>query len=358
MQLKIKLLIFSACCLIFSQSLATVKLPAIIRDNMVLQGGMAIPVWGWASPGEKIQIEMNGLHYQCVTATDGNWSIKLKNLKNSGPFEMTVKGEKNEIAVKNIMIGEVWLASGQSNMEFGIQTELNGEKAVKEATDSLIRFFYVPMATSLLPKTDIDPVSDKSLNGKWIVCTPDNMAKNWAWHGFSTIGYYFAQHIRQTTNAVVGMIGSYKGGTEAQTWISNDGFKMKPELPKYLNEHKRLIEESLTGNTKADIKGPSNFYNAMIAPILPYGIKGVIWYQGESNGDNLDEAIEYADIFPRLINDWRKNWGQGKFPFLYVQLPNFKKSAQTPSEDYWAWVREAQLKTLTLPNTGMAITIE
>ena len=345
-------------CFAAMASMAKVTLPTIISDNMVLQCGMRTPVWGRANPGEKIKVQLNGKTYFSKTDFRGNWFVKMDDLRPGGPFEMTFTGTENKLIIRNILIGEVWLASGQSNMEFGIQTELNGEKAIQEASDSLIRFFYVPMAASLIEKEDIDPVSSESLNAKWVVCSPKAMAKNWAWHGFSAVGYYFAQRIRKTTGTAVGMIGSYKGGTEAQTWISQRGFSLKPILPLYLKEHQRLLEEAKTADKKADNKGPSNLFNAMISPICPFGIKGVIWYQGESNGNNLTEALEYKDIFPRLIKDWRRNWQQGNFPFLYVQLPNFKKTAQTPSEGNWAWVREAQSKTLNLPQTGMAVTID
>ena len=351
-------ILFIVFCFAGLASMAKVKLPTIISDNMVMQCGMKTPVWGSANPGEKIQIQLNGKTYYCTTDKTGCWRVKMDNLKPGGPFEMTVTGTENKLIIHNVLIGEVWLASGQSNMEFGIQTELNGQKAIQEATDSFIRFFYVPMAASLEEKKEIDPVSSVSLNAKWVVCSPETMAKNWAWHGFSAVGYYFAQQIRKTTGTAIGMIGSYKGGTEAQTWISHSGFSLNPILPQYLKEHQRLLDEAKTTDKKADNKGPSNLYNAMISPICPFGIRGVIWYQGESNGDNLNEALEYKDIFPRLIKDWRKNWQQGNFPFLYVQLPNFKKAAQTPSEGNWAWVREAQSKTLSLPHTGMAVTID
>ncbi|MGQ8336207.1 sialate O-acetylesterase [Sunxiuqinia sp. A32] len=357
---KLFVLLGGILLLLFASNdgVAAVKLPAIISDNMVLQGGMKSPVWGWASAGETVEIEFNGKQYKTVADAKGNWSLKLKSLKSGGPYEMKVKGQDNTIIIKNILVGEVWLASGQSNMEFGIQTEAEGEQAIKNATDSMIRFFWVPFAKSLEEQKDIPPVSEGSLNGKWVVCSPETMAANWAWHGFSAVGYYFALEIRKSSGKAVGMIGSYKGGTEAQPWISQSGFDLEPALPAYKEKHKELVEQVKKSAKEADFRGPSNAYNAMIAPICPFGIRGVIWYQGESNGDNLDEAVEYLDIFPRLIRNWRNLWDEGDFPFLYVQLPNFKKVAETPSEGNWAWVREAQLKTLALPNTGMAVTID
>src|SRR5262249_52380289 len=151
---------------------------------------------------------------------------------------------------------------------------------------------------------------------------PALMASKWAWHGFSAVGYYFARQIRSVTGAPVGVIGTYKGGTPAQSWVRS-----------------------------------GNYFNAMIHPLIPYAIKGAIWYQGESNGDRLSDALHYRTLFPVMINDWRADWGQGNFPFLFVQLPNFREPAKLPSEGNWPWVREAQQHALELPNTGMAAAI-
>jgi sialate O-acetylesterase len=370
----------------FDRASAKITLPAIIGDNMVLQRGIKIPIWGWADPEETINITFQGKKFETKALQNGKWSLKLGSYAKGGPYEMQLSSAKNNITLKNILIGDVWLASGQSNMEFGIQTEKSGPTEIVNARDSMIRLFYVPMAFSIMPRENMDaPASSR--NGKWIVCSPEAMADTkFAWHGFSAAGYYFAKEIRGHEKAPVGMIGSYKGGTPAQAWMSLEGLNQSPAFDTYINAHQKLVEDlenarkhypkkfaeyqaklkNTDQNSSAPkpqapqppeggFSAPSNLFNAMIMPIIPFGIKGVIWYQGESNADKLPQAIEYRQLFPRLISDWRKNWSQGNFPFLFVQLANYKKAARKPSEGVWAWLREAQLKTLGIQATGMAV---
>jgi sialate O-acetylesterase len=365
---------------------AKITLPAIIGDNMVLQRGIKVPIWGWADPGEVINITFQGKKFQTEVTKNGKWLLKLDVYAKGGPYEMQISSVQNTFTLKNILIGDVWLASGQSNMEFGIQTEKSGPTEIVNASDSMIRLFYVPMAFSIMPRENMDaPVGSR--NGKWIVCSPEAMADTkFAWHGFSATGYYFAKEIRAYEKTPVGMIASYKGGTPAQAWMSQEGLSQSPAFDTYVNAHQKLVEN--LENARKDypkklaeyqekikkldpgvssskpqppvqpeggFSAPSNLFNAMINPIIPFGIKGVIWYQGESNGDKLSQAIEYQQLFPRLISDWRKNWSQGNFRFLFVQLANYKKAARKPVEGIWPWVREAQLKTLDMQATGMAV---
>jgi sialate O-acetylesterase len=370
----------------FDRVSAKITLPAIIGDNMVLQRGIKVHIWGWADPGEVINITFQGKKFQTEATKNGKWLLKLDVYAKGGPYEMQISSVQNTFTLKNILIGDVWLASGQSNMEFGIQTEKSGPTEIVNARDSMIRLFYVPMAFSIMPRENIDaPASSR--NGKWIVCSPEAMTDTkFAWHGFSAAGYYFAKEIRAHEKTPVGMIGSYKGGTPAQAWMSLEGLNQTPAFDTYVNAHQKLVEN--LENARKDYpkklaeyqekikkldpgvssskpqppmqpeggySAPSNLFNAMINPIIPFGIKGVIWYQGESNGDKLSQAIEYRQLFPRLISDWRKNWSQGNFPFLFVQLANYKKAARKPVEGIWPWVREAQLKTLDMQATGMAV---
>lgn len=407
--------------LIVNAAFAQFKLPAIFGDNMVLQRGMKVPVYGWGEVGEQVQVDFMGKTYKTTTGADGKWLVKLGSYKAGGPYTMSVKGKSVSLTYTNILIGDVWVASGQSNMEFGIQTEKHAADAIPKATDGLIHFFYVPMVLSLQPVYDIPKQSADSPNGKWLVCSPEVLANpKFAWHGFSAVGYYFAQQIRQSTDVPVGMIGSYRGGTPAQAWITAEGLKQSPAFTKYVDIHQKLIDNFETatasypqkqalyrdslkiwntevGNayvevikqwnvdvTQAKAAGqplpirpkpsrpapivpadplggyqtPTGCFNGMIAPIFGYGIKGVIWYQGESNGDSYADAIDYKNVFPRMINDWRRVWGQGDFAFLYMQLPNFRQPAVTPSENNWPWVREAQTKTLSLAKTGMPVVID
>ncbi|MDB5121779.1 MAG: 9-O-acetylesterase [Sphingobacteriales bacterium] len=375
------------CVFTIPTAIAAIKLPAIIGNNMVLQRGIKVPLWGWATIGEEIQISFQGKVFKTTADKEGKWFVKLSSYKAGGPFEMSLKSNESQIELKNILIGDVWVASGQSNMEFGIQNEKTGTEEIPKATDSQIHMFYVPMASALEPQKDIATVPAGSRNGQWIVCSPEAMADTkWSWHGFSAVGYYFAKELRSSTGSPVGMIATYKGGTPAQAWISLPGLQQAPAFSNYINNHQSFLDNyekvkqeypakeatfqaafkqwnlQQTGAkpqapTRPDggFSAPSNLYNAMVSPLVPYGIKGVIWYQGESNADKLPQALEYKSLFPRLISDWREKWGQGNFPFLYVQLANIRKPAETPSEGIWPWLREAQLKTLSVTKTGMAV---
>jgi len=406
-----------ALWLISNAAFAIVKLPAIFGDNMVLQRGIAVPVYGWADAGELVIVDFMGKTYKATTGTDGKWSMKLGSYKAGGPYQMRVRGNNTEITYSNILIGDVWLASGQSNMEFGIQTEQHGADAIARATDNQIHFFYVPMNLSLTPQYDIVKQSPDWPNGKWLVCSPQVLADTrFAWHGFSAVGLYFAEQLRKSEKVPMGMIGSYCGGTPVQGWISEEGLKQEPAFTRYADTRQRLADnfdeasktyphrqelyrDSLktwtaevgdafnqaikqwemdaaaakANNQPAPVRpkplrpapvqpvdplggyqSPTLCYNGVIAPLVGYGMKGVIWYQGESNGDRMDDAVEYKDLFPRMIQDWRAKWGLGDFAFLFMQLPNFRGAAVTPSQDAWPWVREGQAKTLSLPNTGMA----
>ncbi|MGC4016406.1 MAG: sialate O-acetylesterase [Luteolibacter sp.] len=372
---------------------------------MVLQQGADIPVWGWAAPGEKVSVSLAGSQKAATADAAGNWRVRFSPMKiTREPVALTVKGE-NTVELTDVLIGEVWLASGQSNMEFGIQKDADGTESIRSATDPQIRMFFVPWGTALEPQSNMAATPPDSLNGKWQVCSPQVMGAQWAWNGFSSVGYYFARDLRKATGHPVGMIASYKGGTPAEAWTSVAGLKLDPALTRHVEAHEKLVAEYPTKNAafpglkaEADrqrkaaesewkqaverakaggqpepkrpqipnppepnggFSGPGNNFNAMISPLIPYAIKGVIWYQGESNADNMAEAKEYVRLFPRLITDWREHWTQGDFPFLYVQLASFKPHPPTAVEDApWPILREAQLKTLRLPKTGMASAVD
>jgi sialate O-acetylesterase len=384
---------------------AAVKLPAIFGDHMVLQQGADIPVWGTAAAGEKVTVALASRQLATTADATGRWIVRFPAAKaGSQPLTLTVKGE-NSLTFEDVLIGEVWLASGQSNIEFGIQKDAEAAETIRTATDSQIRMFFVPWATALNPQTDLAATPKDSLNGKWQVCSPETMQAKWAWNGFSAVGYYFARDLRKATGHPVGMIASYKGGTPAEAWTSIDGLKKIPALAHHVADHDKLVADFPTKTAafpqlkaEADEKrkaaeaawkqaadqaktagqpeparpqipsppepdggfsGPGNNFNAMVAPLIPYAIRGVIWYQGESNGDNMEEAKEYSTLFPTLIQDWRTRWNRGDFPFLYVQLACFKQHPKDAVENApWPLVREAQQKALALPNTGMASAVD
>lgn len=501
--------LFSLAAGRFCEVVAEVKPAKIFTSNMVLQKGIENTIWGWAAKNEAVSVSLNGKTVKTRTGNDGKWSAKLPVMEYGGPYTLTIKG-KNTVELNNIMIGEVWICSGQSNMQWNVQNSNNAEEEIAAANYPGIRLFQVPMKVSQYPLEDIGA-------GEWKICSPETVP------GFSAVGYFFGRELHQKLNVAVGIIQSAWGGTVAETWISAQTIQQDPDFARKLEEMKskdvlgeaeqnqkrirellgdeiskkdigivdgqpvwampgfddsnwrtltvpkiwdeqgfenidgiayyrctiNLSEEQsqkdatlylgkvddrditwmngveigktngpssqnriypveanslrpgkniltvrvndrggkggiwgnpeeqflLIGNEKIDISGewkfrfaqpvvietnlpnkyPCLLFNAMINPIIPYGIKGAIWYQGESNADR---AVQYQRLFPSLITDWRKHWQLGDLPFLWVQLANFTKPDVKPSESQWAELREAQTMTLKLPNTGMASAID
>jgi len=353
-----------------SSAFADVKLPAVIGSNMVLQRGIKVPIWGTAEPGERVTVTFRDQRVSATADTQGRWLAKLKPLEPGGPFEMTVAG-KNTIALRNIMVGDVWVCSGQSNMEYSVQGLTNAQQEIAAADYPQIRLCYVKHVTAEQPLTGTE--------ASWQVCAPATVP------GFSAVAYLFARELHKELGVPVGLIGTYWGGSPAEAWTSRPTLEADPSLKAILDgwqqelanyqkakaSYDRQLAEWQQAADKAKAEGkpapskpnppggpgwqPASLYNGMIAPLLPYAIKGAIWYQGESNAGR---AYEYRKLFPAMIQDWRRAWGQGDFPFLFVQLPNFMAVKPDPSESEWAELREAQLMTLSLRNTGMAVAID
>ena len=487
---------------------AQVKVPTYFSNNMVLQKGMAIPVWGWATPGEKVTVTLDQSSMSTTADKEGKWNVKLPAMNYGGPYQLTIQGKTN-LSFENVMIGEVWVCSGQSNMEFQLITSKNGEAEVAASNYPNIRLFTVK-------KTISHQQQEKLQDGEWSQCSPATSSN------FSAVGYFFGRELHQKLNVAIGLINSSWGGTIAETWTSEQTIGQNPdftnqlaqlkkinlddyaksvenevkqrvgetstidkgmkngqalwaapayndaawktmELPGYIESNglqgvdgivwfrkeitlsadeakqkstlylakindsdSTYINGTLVGSTRLqaeksrvypieagllkpgkniitvrieDIGGmggvygnpatlylqsgdhnislvgswkykvgivkfnavlspnsyPTLLYNAMIHPLVPFAIKGAIWYQGESNAER---AKQYRRVFPDLIKDWRAHWNQGDFPFLFVQLANFKKQDSIPVESDWAELREAQTMTLALPNTGMAVTTD
>ena len=487
---------------------AQVKVPTYFSNNMVLQKGMAIPVWGWATPGEKVTVTIDQSSMSATADKEGKWNVKLPAMNYGGPYQLTIQGKTN-LSFENVMIGEVWVCSGQSNMEFQLITSKNGEAEVAASNYPNIRLFTVK-------KTISHQQQEKLQDGEWSQCSPATSSN------FSAVGYFFGRELHQKLNVAIGLINSSWGGTIAETWTSEQTIGQNPdftnqlaqlkkvnlddyaksvenevkqrvgetstidkgmkngqalwaapayndaawktmELPGYIESNglqgvdgivwfrkeitlsadeakqkstlylakindsdSTYINGTLIGSTRLqaeksrvypidagllkpgkniitvrieDIGGmggvygnpatlylqsgdhnislvgswkykvgivkfnavlspnsyPTLLYNAMIHPLVPFAIKGAIWYQGESNAER---AKQYRRVFPDLIKDWRAHWNQGDFPFLFVQLANFKKQDSIPVESDWAELREAQTMTLALPNTGMAVTTD
>jgi sialate O-acetylesterase len=364
-------------CLIFLLSLqsafADVKLPALISDNMILQRHIRIPIWGTADPGEKVTIMFGDQKIAVTADNDGKWIAKLKSMKAGGPFDMTVKG-KNEIMLRNILIGDIWVCSGQSNMQWPVGASLNSDKEIAEAKYPMIRLFSVKLSVSDKPLKDTE--------GKWAMCSPETIPN------FSAVGYFFGRDLHKSLNIPIGLINASWGGTPAESWTTKETLESDPDYKPILERWQQVVDsypqaqqkyqEQLAqwekDAQKAKDEGkeepkkpnppnpplnnpwmPSGLYNSMISPLTLYAIKGAIWYQGESNADR---AYQYRKLFPAMIKDWRKMWDQGDFPFFFVQLANFLATKPEPSESAWAELREAQLMTLSLPKTGMAVIID
>ncbi|MBC9914545.1 sialate O-acetylesterase [Chitinophaga varians] len=492
-------------CLLGSGVIAQIRMPKVFGDSMVLQREQPIPVWGWAVPGTTITGTLGTAQVKTLTSKDGKWMLRFPARKAGGPYTLKISGGGAEVACKNVLIGDVWLASGQSNMEWQVKDAKDAKKEIAVSNWPQIRFLVVEHNKSLMPQQDI-------ADGKWKACDTAHTGR------FSAVAYYFARRIHQEQGVPVGIIQSTWGGTPVEAWTGKEGLlalpvakqrilandtlttadfvqdsidglrfwdmvyhpqnnadhdvpaaafddaswsqvnmpalvadfggpyegvvwmRKKIVLPAsfknealtvelghpemnyslYVNGHeicKTVWNASLShrysipaallkagenvialriamlwgggglnppadsiyltdGITRISLAGPWRYkkdlesplpairnyhcypamlFNAMIHPLVPYAIKGVIWYQGEANEN---AGFDYRQLFPGLINDWRQRWQQGAFPFLYVQLANYKKMQPAPSESGWAEVREAQAMTLSLPNTGMACTID
>lgn len=359
---------------------ADVKMPSFFSDNMVLQRDIPLNVWGWASPGEAVTVSFAGQTVSAAADNDGKWAVKLAPLQlNKEAQELSVSG-KNKLSFKNVLVGDVWVCSGQSNMQMVVISTTNAKDEIAASENPLIRHIAIPILTSLYPKDDVAPV-------KWNIAGPQTTGY------FTAAGYYFAREIVKETGVPVGLINTSWGGTRIEPWTTAEAFKKFPELKsiseqvdswtpttesgkknfvKYIEEMKVWIPTAETAlkdgkmtppvplapgaaNNQAH---PTMIFNSMVSPIVNYGIKGVLWYQGCANGS---EGEIYTYKMNALISGWRALWKQGDFPFYYVQLANFQAPTPDNAEggNGWAKLREAQLKTLAVvPNTGMAVIID
>ena len=375
-------LIFLLCCLSLRLSeiglRAEIKLPALISDGMVLQQGTKVTLWGTADPGEQVTVTVNRSEARGVADSEGQWSAKLGPLNAGGPHTVTIAG-KNTITLHDVLVGEVWVCSGQSNMAITVGptrppyfTGVNNyQEELHAANHPMLRLFTVERAVARKPQRD--------LKGSWVSARPETV------NDFSAVGYFFGRQLLQTLNVPVGMIHSSLGSTTAEVWMRRAALESDPDLKSILESEKtiatsyrkvfdkfeRQYEQWKLDSEKAEAEGkpgplapkipddprqshtrPAALYNAMIFPLTFFAIKGVIWYQGESNSDRPGQ---YRKLFPALIRDWRQAWGQGDFPFLFVQLASW--GIQYFQLNFPA-LREAQSIALTLPNTGMAVTTD
>jgi len=307
--------------------MANVSLPAVISDHMVLQQNAEVTIWGWGNPSEPITVTGSWDNKEIKTKASNlaQWQVKIQTPTTGGPYTLTVQGY-NKIVIEDILMGEVWLCSGQSNIEWTTRAGIEGGAAeIQKANFPAIRFFTVP-------KKSADGVQ-LDLAGKWVVCTPETMPD------FSAVGYFFGREVHQQLNRPVGLINSSWGGTPAEVWVNSATIAGNAGLAQ--------AAAALTEVEYGPVR-PGKAYNAMIAPLIPYKIAGALWYQGESNVSNPEN---YAELLPALIGNWRQEWGY-EFPFYFVQIAPYKYG-----ESAYAGVqlRDAQRRSLRVPNTGMVV---
>ncbi|MFP6900535.1 MAG: sialate O-acetylesterase [Opitutales bacterium] len=316
---------------------AAVKLPSILGSHMVLQQGEPVPVWGWADPSEEVTVTFHGTSVSTKADKDGKWQVNLPACKaNSKGTDLVVKGS-NEIKLVDILVGEVWLCSGQSNMEWTVSRSTNAKEEIANAKHPLIRHLKV------LHRPSDKPDSDVKTSG-WQVCSPSTVAN------FTAVGYYFGRHLQQELEIPIGLIGSNWGGTRIEPWTPPEGFKAVPALKE---SHADKLDQFPQKRGKGiNHQSPLALYNGMISPLLPYAIKGAIWYQGESNNG---EGMLYHEKMKALIAGWRSVWNKPDLPFYFVQLAPFKYR-KDPKDLLGIW--QAQLETLKVPHTGMAVTTD
>jgi sialate O-acetylesterase len=363
-----------------------VKPHGLFTDGAVLQQGMRVPVWGTAAEGEKVTVSIEGQTVS-TTATGGQWRVRLKPLRAGGPYTMKIAGE-NTVELHDLLVGEVYVCSGQSNMELPLAQTADAQAAIAGSTDPMLHLFTVRHRISDTPVRDV--------SGAWQTCGPETVKS------FSAVAYFFGRDLRRARKVPVGLIESAWGGTPAEAWTSRATLESDSRLrgirtayaraaARYpfdqmaYEEARARYQEELAAAQQEGPRGPapgagrsaaenapppppkaparpynpvnqnrpSGLYNGMILPLQPYAIRGAIWYQGESNAGR---AYEYQTLFPAMIQNWRTDWAQGDFPFFFVQLAPFTKIVAEPQESDWAELREAQrLTALTLPRTAMAV---
>jgi sialate O-acetylesterase len=353
---------------------ADVTLPDILGSGMVLQRNQTIPIWGKAAPGEVVTVAFAGKAKKTTADKDGSWRVYLDHMSASAtPATLTITG-RNKIELQNILVGEVWLVSGQSNMQLTLPETNNGAAVLAAATHANIRLFDVSRRVGL--KQESGPL------GTWQVCSPDTVK------GFSAAGYYFGVELQRVLNVPIGLINSSFGGTQAEAWTPVEyllaSADLRPtvertkiweaERPRVRAEYDEVLKkwreavEKAKGDGTVPPRQPTvpdalrpqriaaSLYDGMIAPLIPFAIRGAVWYQGEANEAR---AQQYGLLLPTMIRSWRERWGQRDFPFAIIQLPNYREPKPDPADEPWSHLREAQrLTAMSTPHTGLIVTID
>lgn len=375
-----KLKIFTALLLasFFSQSIqADVTVPNLFGDNMVLQQNQTIRIWGWADAGEKVVVSLGGSKTETNADKDGNWKAELPARKaDNQPLKLVIQGQ-NKLEFSDVLMGEVWVCSGQSNMGWAVQSSFDADLTSLSANYPRLRLISVPQVGTQEPQTNF--------NGKWEKCNPETVKS------FSAVGFYFGQQLHQILDVPVGLIDNAWGGSACEAWVSRDRLEADPQYKELLDKWKATEANYDFDKVMADFNvrleawkkkaaaarkagksaprrprnprnplagqhRPANLYNGVLKPIIGYPIQGAVWYQGESNAGR---AYQYRDLFPLMIQQWRDEWKIGDFAFYWVQLADFRDEKAEPAESDWAELREAQTMTMSkLKNTGEAVIID
>jgi sialate O-acetylesterase len=357
---------------------ADVKLPSVFSTHMVLQRDSNVPIWGWAEPGATVNVSIAGQTKQAQAASDGRWQVRLDPMSAGGPFDLVVR-ERNTVTVRDVLVGEVWFASGQSNMVHLVCYVRNAAHEIATANDPQIRIFTAVGEPSQTPERDC--------RGNWLAISPQTA------DDVSAVCYFFARELRRTLGVPIGVINASLGSTPIEAWTSREAQADRPELRELLDSWERKTREydpiaaeaeyaRLKAAWQAESKAalasgkdpprepkppiaprnqrqhPAGMYHGLVAPLVPYGVRGFLWYQGEYNAQTEAYASLYRVQLPLLIRDWRTRWGDDDLPFGWVQLPNFDVTTREPVMTGWPTVRDGMLRALSVPNTGMAVTID
>ncbi len=355
-------------------SRADVRLPDVLGNSMVLQQKQTIPIWGTADVGESVTVAFGGQMKTVIAGQDGKWRVDLgKFSADFKPQTMTISG-KNKIELNDILVGEVWLVAGQSNMQRLLRETNNGEAVQAAASHPNIRLFNVSREVAFKKRV--------GKLGEWSACTPASVKE------FSAAGYYFGVDLQKEINVPIGLINSSYGGSQAEAWTPVAYLNASPDLrptverTKIWNDERERVRADYADAIKKwrddqdkakaagarpssspgvpdalrDYRIASSIYDGMIEPLMPFAIRGAVWYQGESNEAR---AEQYNLLLPTMIRAWRERWGQGNFPFGIIQLPNYRGIKAEPEEAPWSFIREAQLRTAQKTiNTGLIVTID
>ncbi len=356
---------FFSCLLIPCLAQAELQLSAVFGDHMVVQRDKPIHVWGWTKPGQAVSATLAGKSASGTADDGGRFDLQLPELPAGGPHELVVKADETK-QFTDVLVGEVWICSGQSNMQWNVKSANDPDLESLTAKYPNLRLITVPQVGTQEPQ--------KSFQGQWEACTPESVKE------FSAVGYFFGRQLHQTLDVPVGLIDNAWGGSACEAWVRRDALeqagtysellakwddmakaydheaevaKWKDRVEKWKTSGKKGNQPRAPRNQLAGQHRPANLYNGVLLPVQGYTIRGTVWYQGESNAGR---AYQYRDLFPLMISTWRKDWGQGDFPFYWVSLADFRNEVTEPGDSSWAELREAQTMTMSkLANTGEAI---